>query len=60
MQQEKGLRFRLVYALAKPIIGQQQYQTVVDRVHKRIECEVGEEIKDKCGVKCSQYFNGTN
>lgn len=60
MQQGKGIRFRMVYALAEPIIGQQQFDVVVDRVHKIIECEVGEEIKDKCGEKCSQYFNGTN
>ena len=50
----------MVYALAEPIIGQQQFDAVVDQVHRRIESEVGEVIEDKCGEKCSQYFNGTN
>jgi hypothetical protein len=50
----------MVYALAEPIIGQLQFDAVVDQVHRRIECEVGEVIEDKCGEKCSQYFNGTN
>ena len=60
MESGKGIRFRMVYALAEPIIGQQQFDAVVDQVHRRIECEVGEVIEDKCGEKCSQYFNGTN
>lgn len=60
MEQGKGIRFRLVYALAEPIIGQQQFDAVVGQVHRRIESEVGEVIEDKCGEKCSQYFNGTN
>ena len=60
MEPGKGNRFRMVYALAEPIIGQQQFDAVVDQVHRRIECEVGEVIEDKCGEKCSQYFNGTN
>lgn len=60
MEPGKGIRFRMVYALAEPIIGQQQFDAVVDQVHRRIESEVGEVIEDKCGEKCSQYFNGTN
>jgi hypothetical protein len=60
MESGKGIRFRMVYALAEPIIGQQQFDAVVDQVHRRIESEVGEVIEDKCGEKCSQYFNGTN
>ena len=60
MEPGKGNRFRMVYALAEPIIGQQQFDAVVDQVHRRIESEVGEVIEDKCGEKCSQYFNGTN
>ena len=60
MESGKGIRFRMVYALAEPIIGQQQFDAVVDQVHGRIESEVGEVIEDKCGEKCSQYFNGTN
>ena len=60
MESGKGNRFRMVYALAEPIIGQQQFDAVVDQVHRRIESEVGEVIEDKCGEKCSQYFNGTN
>ena len=60
MDSGKGIRFRMVYALAEPIIGQQQFDAVVDQVHGRIESEVGEVIEDKCGEKCSQYFNGTN
>ena len=60
MEPGRGNRFRMVYALAEPIIGQQQFDAVVDQVHRRIECEVGEVIEDKCGEKCSQYFNGTN
>ena len=60
MEPGKGIRFRMVYALAEPIIGQQQFDAVVDQVHRRIESEVGEMIEDKCGEKCSQYFNGTN
>ena len=60
MESGKGIRFRMVYALAEPIIGQQQFDAVVDKVHRRIESEVGEVIEDKCGEKCSQYFNGTN
>ncbi len=60
MESGKGIRFRMVYALAEPIIGRQQFDAVVDQVHSRIESEVGEVIEDKCGEKCSQYFNGTN
>ena len=60
MEPGKGNRFRMVYALAEPIIGQQQFDAVVDQVHRRIESEVDEVIEDKCGEKCSQYFNGTN
>ena len=60
MEPGKGIRFRMVYALAEPIIGQQQFDAVVDQVHRRIESEVDEVIEDKCGEKCSQYFNGTN
>ena len=60
MESGKGIRFRMVYALAEPIIGQQQFDAVVDQVHRKIESEVGEVIEDKCGEKCSQYFNGTN
>lgn len=55
-----GLRMRLVYVFDTRIEDKYYFRYCSYKVHSQIESDLKEEIKDKCGMKCAQYFNGTN
>ena len=56
----KGLRLRLIYVFDKLITDKYYFRYCASNLHKIIEYDLGEEVKDKCGLNCTQYFNGTN
>ena len=58
--ESKGCRFRLIYVFDELISDKYFFRYCSWCLHKRIEEDVEEKIKDKCGIECSQYFNGTN
>ena len=53
-------RQRIGYAFNQKIEDKYFFRYVSSLVHHQVELDTNEEIKDKCGLKCSQYFNGTN
>lgn len=59
-QPGKGLRFRLVYVLENSISGKFFFKYCSEMLNSMVEESTGEPIKDKCNLRCSQYFNGTN
>lgn len=56
----KGVRFRLMYVMDEIIINKYDFRYAAWKLYQIIESDTNEEISDKCGLKCSQYFNGTN
>lgn len=56
----KGVRFRLIYVLDEMIFNKYDFRYAAWKLYQIIESDTKEEITDKCGLKCSQYFNGTN
>ena len=56
----KGLRLRLIYVFDTLITDKYYFRYCSSNLHKLIECDLEEEVKDKCGLNCTQYFNGTN
>lgn len=56
----KGARFRLIYVFSDLINNVYYFKYCAFLLNKIIESDVCEEIKDKCNIRCSQYFNGTN
>lgn len=59
-QPGKGLRFRLIYVLDKPITGSYLYYRYCNyKLNCLIEEDTKTIIKDKCNLVASQYFNGT-
>jgi hypothetical protein len=55
----KGLRMRLIYVFDTKIEDKYFFRYCSYKVHTQIESDLNEIIKDKCGLKCAQYFNGT-
>lgn len=56
----KGARFRLIYVFSDLIANQYYFKFCATLLNRIIQSDTGEEIKDDCNVRCSQYFNGTN
>lgn len=56
----KGVRMRLIYVFDTKIEDKYYFRYCSYRVHTQVESDLKEDIKDKCGLKCTQYFNGTN
>lgn len=56
----KGVRMRLIYVFNAKIEDKYFFRYCSYMVHAQIESDLQECIKDKCGMRCSQYFNGTN
>jgi len=52
-------RFRLIYVFDTLIQDKYYFRYCASRLYKMIEGDTGEEIEDKCGLSCTQYFNGT-
>lgn len=52
-------KFRLIYVFADMLNGN-EFEDVSKYLHSQSVLDMGEIIKDKCGIKKSQYFNGTN
>ena len=59
-QEGKGVRFRLIYVFDDKVEGKYSFRYAAYKLYNIIENDTKEEIEDKCGMKCSQYFNGTN
>lgn len=55
----KGLRMRLIYVFNQLISDKYYFRYCSSTLHKQIEKSTNEMINDKCGLKCTQYFNGT-
>jgi len=55
----KGARFRLIYVFDQEIRNKYFFRYCSYKVHQMIEQSTDETIHDKCGLKCTQYFNGT-
>lgn len=56
----KGVRMRLIYVFDTRIEDKYFFRYCSYSVHAQAERDLDETIKDKCGLKCAQYFNGTN
>lgn len=56
----KGVRFRLIYVFSELATNKYEFRYNAWKLYQIIETDTHEEISDKCGLKCSQYFNGTN
>ena len=56
----KGARFRLIYVFDQEIHNKYFFRYCANKVHDMVESSTNEEIHDKCGLQCTQYFNGTN
>ena len=56
----KGARFRLIYVFDQEIHNKYFFRYCANKVHYMVESSTNEEIHDKCGLQCTQYFNGTN
>ena len=56
----KGARFRLMYVFDQEIHNKYFFRYCANRVHDMVESSTNEVIHDKCGLQCTQYFNGTN
>lgn len=55
----KGVRLRLIYVFDKLIEDKYFFRYCSSCLHQIIEKDLDEEITDKCGLSCSQYFIGT-
>ena len=55
-----GARFRMIYVFDQAIYNPYLFRYFSLKLHTKIENDTKEEIKDKCGINCCQYFNGTN
>lgn len=54
----QGLRkFRIVYVISVPL-DKDGYELATKAIHKQAEVDTIEAIKDNCGERFSQYFNG--
>ena len=53
-------RFRIMFVFDQKIDDKYFFRYVSSVVHHQVEEAVKETIDDKCGMRCSQYFNGTN
>ena len=54
----QGLRkFRIVYVFSMPL-NKDGYELATKAIHKQAEQDTWEAIKDNCGERFSQYFNG--
>jgi hypothetical protein len=71
MQESKGVRFRMFYVFDRCIATDPYtFRYVAHRLYQIIERDINpnrnpedkdyEKIKDKCGLQCAQYMNGTN
>lgn len=71
MQENKGVRFRMFYVFDRCIATDPySFRYIANRLYQIIERDINpgktpedddyEKIKDQCGLKCSQYMNGTN
>ena len=58
--ESKGVRLRLIYVFDQIITDKFFFRYCSWTLHKMIENDIDEPLKDNCGIKCSQYFNGTN
>ena len=56
----KGPRFRLIYVFNQEIHNKYFFRYCAFKVHNMVESSTNEVIHDTCGLKCAQYFNGTN
>ena len=56
----KGLRLRLVYVFNTMISDKYYFRYCASQLHKILERDLGEEMKEKCGLSRTEYFNGTN
>ena len=56
----KGARFRLIYVFDQEIHNKYFFRYCANKVHDMVESSTNEVIHDKCGLQCTQYFNGTN
>lgn len=56
----KGARFRLIYVFDQKIQNKYFFRYCSYKVHEMIEKSTNELIHDTCGLRCAQYFNGTN
>ena len=52
-------RFRLIYVFDSLIQDKYYFRYCASKLYKMIEEDTQEEIEDKCGLSCCQYFNGT-
>lgn len=59
-QPNKGIRFRMIYVFDEMLENKYFFRYAAYTIHKQIEKDTREEIDDYCGIRCSQYFNGTN
>ena len=59
-EQSKGVRMRLIYVFDECIRNPYFFRYCSYNLHQIIEENTQEKIKDKCGLVCTQYFNGTN
>lgn len=55
----KGLRFRMIYVFDERIENPLQFRFLGTLLNNKIEDDTREPIEDDCGIRCSQYFNGT-
>lgn len=61
MKEGNGARFRLMYVFDNFLTSNRiEYRYIAWKVMEKVEKDTQETIHDKCGLKCSQYFNGTN
>lgn len=55
-----GPKFRMIYVFEEHIRNPYWFRWCAKNLIDIIEKDTGESVKDKCGLLCSQYFNGTN
>lgn len=58
--EDNGIRFRMVYVMNEYLSTKYTYRYMGWLIYNKIEQDTDEVIKDKCGLQCSQYFNGVN
>lgn len=54
-----GPRFRLLYVFDEKIENPLYFRYCADKLYGVIESDTGEPVYDRCGLNCSQYFNGS-
>lgn len=64
LEEGKGVRFRMMYALETLVKNPYIYKFVAGKLNKIVveaAKEAGYEVEiDECNLRCAQYFNGTN